>query len=321
MTALSAIELSRLALPEFMGNEKGVLNPKASDPNLVQAFQRAIKDRNNCLKLEINKAAHSVVLAVAENEELDQIAAFYGIKRLMLNDAIGEEAHPNSNTMESDERLRLRSKLSVEALTQAGCEEAYLFHALSASPHVKDISILSDDLHAEKIKIVVLTDKGKGDGSAGDGDILVNVKKRIAQVQSVTDRIVVHAAKIVDYAIHAELKVERNVDTDNLIKSAKNDLSALVGSNHRLGKNIMRAEYFSVLYKPGVEFVRLLEPESDIAIGNDCAPYNAIMDDSEIDLNLMIRPTADLTFSVTQETGSSMQVIKTISANSPKPTT
>lgn len=293
MNSASAIDLSKLSLPDLSNADRDILDAKESEVGLLRAFNQTNEDRKTVLKMAVNNAARSVMLATGKGDELDHIAALFGIKRLVVKAADTEATPPKPAIMESDERLRLRSRLSLYALSQAGCEGAYLFRALSASPFIKDISVYSDNINPEKINVIVLSDQSGGAEDSDRDSILNKVELSLAEVRSITDEIVVRWAKAIEFSIRAELEVEDGVDTGKLAKNVKKDISNLVKTNHRLGKNILRSEFFAVLYKPGVESVRLLQPKTDIAIGIDSAAHNPLIEDLEDDYSISILPAAD----------------------------
>ncbi|MCG8338394.1 MAG: baseplate J/gp47 family protein [Proteobacteria bacterium] len=302
MSTVPAIDLSRLYLPDLTDRKESADKPDQFQTDLTRAFGQTLATRATALRNAINDGARSVLLATAKGIELDHVAALYGTKRLIIREADPEASPPIEAVMESDERLRFRSRLSLEAMSQVGCEGTYLFQALSASAHVKDISVSSDDLKPEKITITVLSDQGKGNGSEGEHAVLQQVRQAVDRSRSVTDDVRVRWAKIVDFSIHAVIDVLPNVDLDSLAGMIRSDMARLVSSNHRLGKNILRDELHSVLYRKGVENVRLLRPASDMVLGSNSAPYNPIKDGLETRFNLVFRPVADLSFAINQKT-------------------
>jgi phage-related baseplate assembly protein len=309
MSTVPAIDFSRLRLPAL--SDQTWLKDQV-DPNqtgLTRAFRVTVSKRVRALKNAINDGARSVLLATAKGIELDHMASLYGIKRLTIKEADPGASPPAEAVLESDERLRLRTRLSLEAMSQVGCEGTYLFQALSASPQVKDISVHSDDLKPEKVTVSVLSDQGKGNGSEGEHTVLEQVRQAIDRSRSVTDDVQVRWAKIVDYPIHAVLEVQPGVDSAELVGVIQEGIRTLVHNNHHLGKNILREEFYSVLFREGVENVRLLQPAGDIVLGKHSAPYNPIMDGLTTGFNLTLLPVADLNFTLIQKSAAVLRHI------------
>ena len=96
----------------------------ASDPAVklleVAAYREVL------LRNRINAAAKASLLAFATGSDLDHLAAFYGVTRL-LN--------------ENDEALRLRTRQRIIGFANAGGAAHYRYWALSASPEVADVEV------------------------------------------------------------------------------------------------------------------------------------------------------------------------------------
>jgi len=89
----------------------------------------------------VNDAARGVMLAYAVGSDLDQLAAIFGIARLVLDP--GKPQEGILPRYENDEDFRRRIQLGPEGFSVAGPEGAYVFHALSADPRVLDASATS----------------------------------------------------------------------------------------------------------------------------------------------------------------------------------
>ena len=100
----------------------------ASDPAIklleVAAYREVL------LRNRINEAAKASLLAFATGSDLDHLAAFYGVTRLMD---------------ESDEALRLRTRQRIIGFANAGGAAHYRYWALSASPEVADVEVDSPE--------------------------------------------------------------------------------------------------------------------------------------------------------------------------------
>ncbi len=115
----------------------------ASDPAVklleVAAYREVL------LRNRINTAAKASLLAFAAGSDLDHLAAFYGVTRLMD---------------ETDEALRLRTRQRIIGFANAGGAAHYRYWALSASPEVADVEV--DSPEPGRVRISVLA-KGEAD--------------------------------------------------------------------------------------------------------------------------------------------------------------
>ena len=296
MSTAPLIALSRLDLPDIVADSDSDSRQSIEGPVLVKAFQGAIQHRQALIKNQINETARAVLLATASAGALDQVAALYGIKRLQITPADPKASPPVEAVMESDDRLRLRARLSLQAMTQSGCEGAYLFYALSASARIKDISVYNEEHRPEKINMVVLSDHLRGDSSTENDGILTSVREAMQRRASVTDTISVRWATIVECPVEAKLTIQPGYDAETIYKEVVRNTQNLLKENHRLGKNIIRNEFFSAMYLPGVECVNLIKPDRDIAVGIDSAPYNNGSDEDKAMFNIVVNRMPDKNF-------------------------
>lgn len=293
MSTVPGIDLSRLNMPDLSGATIVKKLVEDGAPGLIRAFNNTLAKREQVLREDINQVASSVLLATATEMDLDQIVALFGIKRLEISPEQPDASPPLPAVMEDDARLRLRARLSLEALNQSGCKGAYVFHALSSSAHIKDISVFNEDYKTDHINMVVLSDEGRGDTSPEQEDILQSVEQVMKSTRSVTDDIHINWANIVEFPIKAELSVKEGEDAEAIYQNVKTKTLELLTNNHRLGKNILRDEFYSIMYQPGVENVNLLQPATDMAIGIDSAPYNSGDDEDPNNFQITVKTIPD----------------------------
>jgi len=252
-----------------------------SEP-LIDHILNIFVEREIGLYSRVGDALKGVMLANAGGSALDHAVALYGVKRLIIEPANPDASPPTEAVLESDERLRLRARLSLESLSQAGCEGAYLFQALSASPHIKDVGIHVPDFiqtqanTRREVHVYILLDPeeftdGKADTPDEDKNnkVIESVQQALNAVCSVTDRIVVRQANTHPYTVKADLTLEPGADEQRVKESAREAVTRLVAENYRLGKNIIRSEFLSAMYQTGVGQVELHEPAQDQAISID----------------------------------------------------
>ena len=250
---LAAVRSQFLSLyPQFSANVE-------SDPvvKLLEVF--AYRELN--LRARINDAARSVLLAFAENADLDNLAALFGVSRQEIqpaNEATGEAA-----VFENDDALRRRILLAPDSFSVAGPASAYVFHALSADAQVLDASAISPN--PGEVTVSVLS--RIGDGSAGAE--LVSIVADLLEGDSVrplTDNVTVQSAEIISFNIDAQLTLYPGPDQQLILDTANAALDQLLESNRRLGRDITQSAIIAALHVAGVQNVVLVEPPADVVI-------------------------------------------------------
>lgn len=215
-------------------------------------------------RLEFNDGVRATQLAHATGTDLDHLAAFWGVARLTIQEADAEAVPPVPEVLESDEDLRLRTQLSLEAHTSAGSVGAYLFHALSAHADVKDASVVSPT--PGDVIVSVLSRQGDGTPAQAVLDA-VTAALTPEDVRPLTDFPVVEAPEIVTFTVEAELTLYAGPDPAAVEAAVDAALAAYLDQHHALGRDITRAGLFAALMQPGVQNVALTQPAADIVIG------------------------------------------------------
>lgn len=275
----TAVDLSRLPAPavvEALSFEiilaEMLAELRARDPSFTATVESdpAYKILEVCAYREVlirgrvNDAARSVMLAYATGSDLDQLAAVFGVSRLLIADA-----NPLTGTpavFESDAELRRRVTLAPEGYSVAGPEGAYIFHALSADPLVLDASCESP----EPGQVVVTILSREGDGAASDPLLdTVAAALNAETVRPLTDEVLVQSATLIDYEIEAEIATFSGPDAAVVLAESNARLEALIEETHRLGRDVARSAIFAALHAPGVQRVTLISPVADIPVGRD----------------------------------------------------
>lgn len=232
-----------------------------SDPvmKLIQVFAyRELGIRNR-----VNAAAKAVTLALAVGADLDHIAARYGVARLVVIPANPDAIPPAAAVMESDVDFRQRIPLSLEGYTSAGSEGSYVFHALTASGQVKDVSAVSPDPGEVTVYILSRTDNGSADISLIDK---VTAALNHQHVRPMTDHLTVLSASIMDYEVEAVLHVLPGPDAQVVLAAAQAALADFVRTQHRMGCDINLSGIYAALHQPGVHRVELVEPTANLEL-------------------------------------------------------
>ena len=217
----------------------------ASDPAVklmeVAAYREVL------LRNRINAAAKASLLAFATSSDLDHLAAFYGVTRLMD---------------ESDEGLRVRTRQRIIGFANAGGAAHYRYWALSASPEVADVEV--DSPEPGRVRISVLA---KGEEQTVSNAVLNAVRAVVLRddIRVLTDTVEVVAAELMPVTVHARLWLYPDAPLETLAAIQAvfaSTLAAYVG----LGWDLTRSWIVGQLQRAGVHKVELLFPTTDIRV-------------------------------------------------------
>ena len=217
----------------------------ASDPAVklmeVAAYREVL------LRNRINAAAKASLLAFATSSDLDHLAAFYGVTRLMD---------------ESDEGLRVRARQRIIGFANAGGAAHYRYWALSASPEVADVEV--DSPEPGRVRISVLA---KGEEQTVSNAVLNAVRAVVLRddIRVLTDTVEVVAAELMPVTVHARLWLYPDAPLETLAAIQAvfaSTLAAYVG----LGWDLTRSWIVGQLQRAGVHKVDLLSPTTDIRV-------------------------------------------------------
>jgi len=192
---------------------------------------------------------------------------------------------------EDDERLRFRAQMALEGLSVAGSRGAYIFHSLSASPAVADVSVESPEfalhdvppaLRAQLppgafvltcVDAVGLTDPLPGDVSVtvltdppGIAEPLQHVSDALSaeDVRPLTDRPRVAAGIATDFRIVAVIEAQHHLRADDVLQLARQQIAAAVAQSRRLGGLLSQSAVYAALHTAGARRVDVIEPAADI---------------------------------------------------------
>ncbi|KIC14062.1 baseplate assembly protein [Leisingera sp. ANG-Vp] len=219
---------------------------------------------------QMNDAAKAVMPAYATGSDLDQIAARYGVARLVIDPGDAAALPPEPPILESDSDFRRRMLLAFEGMSTAGPVGGYIFHALGADPDVADASVQSPVPGEVLVTVLSRT----GDGTAG-AELLDTVSAALnaEDVRPLTDLLTVQSAAILSYAIDATLTVYPGPDSAVVRQAAESAAAAYAAEQHRLGRDVTLSGVYAALHQPGVQNVALASPAADIAASDGEAAF------------------------------------------------
>ena len=270
MGSFTPIDLSKLPAPDVIEtldfeslltdyiNDFVARNPNyatllESDPAII--LMQVVAYREMLLRARINEAAKANMLAYATKGDLDNLAAFFGVERLID---------------ETDERLRKRTQLALEGFSTAGPVGAYIFHSLSASNEVKSVSVKSPN--PGEVLVTILSNIG--DGTVGQELIdTVLTKLNEDDIRPLTDLVSVQGAEIINYQVEAVITVYSGPSSAVVETEANDALQKFISDRHEIGRVIAISGIYDALHVDGVKKVELISPLADVETTNEQAPY------------------------------------------------
>ena len=248
--------------------QTGIAAVLALESEPLTKFLEESAFRELLLRQRINEAARAVMLAYAKGNDLEHIAALFGLQRLVIKPADPVTGTPAE--MESDADLRLRTQLAPQSFSTAGPEGAYRSHGRNADGRVLDVSATSPE--EGEVRITVLS--REGDGTAAP-DLLEKVKAalRVEDKRPLTDYVTVQSATILHYEVSATLHLFPGPDATVVLTEARKRLATYVEACHRLGAVVARSGLDAALHVAGVQKVELHSPANEILADPTQAPY------------------------------------------------
>lgn len=233
-----------------------------SEPLTIQLEENS--ERELILRQRINEAARAVLLAFAKGADLENIAAEYGVQRLIIRAEDLTVSPPIDAVMEADDELRDRAQLAWEGLSTAGPRGAYEFHARSAHGQIADASAISPD----PCDVLVSILSRDGDGTASE-TILAAARLALndEDIRPMGDRVTVKSSVIRRYNVRATLHLKGQGPGRSVATATVNaSIGAFVNRPRRQGVSVWRSALTAALHVEGVDHLVLHEPAADILL-------------------------------------------------------
>ena len=207
-------------------------------------------------RARLNDALKASMLAWAQGDDLLNLAAFFDLEK-----AEGE----------TDDQLRARCTLSLRALSTAGPEDSYRYHAIATDP----AAIKDADAHnggAGVVNVAVLARAGNGTPSAA---LLAKVRTRLNHktIRPLTDTVSVIPAHIVPVVIDYQIILPGLPDDEHSLNVARQRLADYCATTNVIGGTITIADIYASLKNAGISNVILRSPTADITTDRESAPY------------------------------------------------
>ena len=222
-----------------------------------------------------NDSAHAVMLAYARGADLDQVAALFGVQRLVLTPANPAAVPPVETVMEDDETFRARIQLAPKSFSVAGPTGAYVFHAKSADGQVLDVSATCPEPGTVLISVLARY----GDGTP-DQALLGKVMAAVSadDVRPLSDRVLVKAAQILPYEIRATVYTLPGPDSSSVLLAARQRTQAYAALMHMMGRAPTLSGIYAAMHIEGVHRVQLHSPAADMAVLETQASWCTVID-------------------------------------------
>lgn len=239
-----------------------------SDPAMVvlqvAAYWRLV-DRQR-----VNDAALSVLVAYAEDEDLEHLGALFDVNRQIIDEGDQSAVPPREIIKEGNDEYRRRILLAMHGISTAGPEGAYIFHGLSADPDVKDISVSSPAPVQVVIHVLSKTGNGVANQSLLDK---VDAKLNGKEIRPLTDKVTVQSAVISEFRVESVLYINPGPDPELVVQAAHKALAEYLSNTHRLGVDVTQSGIYAALHQAGVWKVELNSPTENIVIDSSSAAY------------------------------------------------
>ena len=226
--------------------------------------------RETVWRQRCNEAALAMMLSTAKDADLDQLAANYNVKRLVIRAAAPKAIPPIAEELESDDSLRERAQMAFEGLSVAGPRNAYIFHARGADGQVADASAESPSPAVAVVTVQAMA----GDGAASQA--LLNTVFTYLNDEDrrpLADRLTVQGAEILRYQVKAKLFLSTpGPESEPILAAARQKLNLYVHQRRRLGLQVSESAIHAALHVEGVRKVEL-ENWQDINATPAQAPY------------------------------------------------
>lgn len=218
----------------------------------------------------VNEASLANLLATARGTDLEQLAANFNVKKLVIQEGKPSAVPPVPRLMESDDSLRERAQMAWEGLSTAGPRNSYIFHARAADGRVADATAESPS----PAVAVVTVQSFLGDGAAPPELLaIVNTYLSDDDRRPVADRLTVQGAQIINYQVKAKLYLlSSGPESEPILAAAEQRLLAYVHQRRRLGMEVSESALHAALHVEGVRKVEL-EGWVDIVATKAQAPF------------------------------------------------
>lgn len=258
-------------LADLRARDPAFTSTVESDP--AYKVLEATAYREVILRQRVNDAARRRLLAFAAGADLDQLAAFYGMQRLVVTQADPTASPPVVAVYETDSAFRVRVRERIMGSSAAGTASWYKFHALTASPHVRDVAV--DAPLGGVVRVSVMGDTTDGAPSAEALQAVTDVVTS-NDVRALCHTVQVVPAELATVDVVANIRLQPTASA-SLIAEIEAALLAAFEQARGLGWDVTTSWLVARLQVPGVHSVELVQPAVNVAVApNQCAALGTV---------------------------------------------
>ena len=218
-------------------------------------------------RARVNDAARAVMLAFSTGADLEHLAALLDIGRATIDPGDADATPPVEPTLEGDDRLKLRTQMSIERSTVAGPSGSYVALAMNASADVLDVKV--DRPEAGIVRLTLLSAVGDG---VPDQALIDTVTAAVSpeDVRPLNDEVLVTAGERVDFSVEADVHVGSGPGGEAVFEARRAALGKAIVGARKLGAGMSLSAIYGALHPPdsGVIDVDLRSPAAHVV----CTP-------------------------------------------------
>ena len=216
------------------------------------------------VRARVNAAARAVMLPFAVGSDLDVLGAFYNVERIVIP---GDALLGVPDEIESDASFRRRIQLAPEAFTTAGSAGAYIFHATTAAPTLRDASATKIN-NRGGIKVALMN---RGSNPLATEDQVLAVTRRLLKpsIKPLTHVVSVAPATVLPVDIKAAITLYPGPDQALVMAEIGTQLDQLRTDINWIGRDLTVSAVNAALKRPGVQNVQILSPSADVVADFD----------------------------------------------------
>ena len=224
--------------------------------------------REMLLRQRVNDAARRRFLAFAGGADLEHLAAFYGVERLVITPANDSAFPPVAAVYEADDHLRGRVRDHLAGSSSAGPAAWYRFHAMAADPGVLDVGV--DAPSGGNVRVAVL---GRTANGAPTAETMAAVEAAIMapDVRALCHTITVQPAAIIPVNVTAAITLLPSAPL-SAVQEIEATLRAAFDASRGLGWDVTRSWISKTLHTAAVYKVELAGPAADVTVAPHQAP-------------------------------------------------
>lgn len=229
--------------------------------------------RELIIRQRINDTARRRLLAFANEGDLDQLAAFYGLQRLVVTPADNTVYPPVAEVLETDAVFRVRVRERIMGSSSAGTASWYRYHAMTASGTVRDVAV--DSPGGGQVRVSVLSLEGDGTASA---ELLEAVSEIVLSpaVRGLCHDVSVVSAEIITLDIEANVTLLPSANI-GMVPDIEATLRAAVLASVGLGWDVTQSWLIARLQAVGVHHIDLVTPAENIHVApNQCVSIGEV---------------------------------------------